>query len=51
MRIGRCLEYRMTGKLPNDGYLPDMSVEERKHMDLDAALASGAAISNELEAS
>jgi hypothetical protein len=51
MRIGRCLEYRMTGELPNDGYLPDMTAEERKHMDLDAALASGAATSNELEAS
>jgi hypothetical protein len=33
MRVGRCIDYRLTGGLGPAEYLPDMSEEERRELD------------------
>jgi hypothetical protein len=33
MRFGRCLDYRMTGKLGAGEYLPEMTEKERREID------------------
>ena len=33
MRIGRCLDYRQTGELGPDEYLPEMDEAERRYLD------------------